>query len=273
MGTLGYMSPEHMAGKETDERADIYSLGVVLFEMIKGKCPFDGNSNEEIVKIFREKQVFEGQSRNILAENPENEDILRIALKALRRDPKDRQQSMKEVEENLAQLSYEQPIENAIAAPCVGSTEGYVNEAILLAEGQLRKGEITAKKAAKIIVDALKTMPEPEYLINIKTAIDILNAANDPELKPILEVLQKYSQLTNHAGLNEEIQKTGDDHKVIPPTPQAAVAAYEEQRKQKIKDNLEKGLISIIPFSWCSLKEMRPTKVNKLNSERAASRR
>jgi serine/threonine-protein kinase len=54
-GTPRYMSPEQVEGREVDLRADVYSLGIVLFEALTGTQPFDGNTIAEILR----KQVVE----------------------------------------------------------------------------------------------------------------------------------------------------------------------------------------------------------------------
>ena len=78
MGTVSYMSPEQARGKETDVRTDIWSLGVVLYEMLSGKVPFTGETvNHTIVSILEKEPLL---LENVPAE------LQRIVRKSMTKD-------------------------------------------------------------------------------------------------------------------------------------------------------------------------------------------
>ncbi len=94
VGTPEYMSPEQASGKHVDARADVYSLGVVIFEMLTGRLPFHG---ENTLQILMKHQT---QSPPTLAEAAEgisfSADLEAMVRKALAKLPEERQQSMAE---------------------------------------------------------------------------------------------------------------------------------------------------------------------------------
>ncbi len=102
-GTPQYMSPEQIKGKHVDERSDIYSLGVCMYELFVGKLPYEGKNRKEIMKMHVSRKVTpEAPSRA----NPKIPPALsRIILKALEKDPDKRFQSVAEMQLALKHVS------------------------------------------------------------------------------------------------------------------------------------------------------------------------
>ncbi len=98
VGTLNYMPPEQLRGGEVDHRADLFSLGVVLYEMLTGRLPFAGESMADVADriLNREPEAIGRYSYSVPAEA---ESIVR---KALEKDPAFRYQSAREFYVDLA---------------------------------------------------------------------------------------------------------------------------------------------------------------------------
>jgi serine/threonine protein kinase len=93
MGTLVYMAPEQLHGEPSDKRTDVYALGVVLFEMLTGKLPFDTTTPGE---IFQGKMSAAVPSiRKLRPAAPEG--AQQVVEKAMAHDPADRYQSATEL--------------------------------------------------------------------------------------------------------------------------------------------------------------------------------
>ena len=97
LGTLQYMSPEQLEGKEADARSDIFSFGVVLYEMITGKRPFTGGSQASLIASILKEQARPLQELQPLT--PAGLD--RVLQTCLEKDPEKRWQSAREVKHAL----------------------------------------------------------------------------------------------------------------------------------------------------------------------------
>ena len=100
MGTVSYMSPEQALGHKIDTRSDIFSLGVVIYEMLTGRLPFEGASTTEIIDSIIHKEPI-AIARFNYDVPPELE---RITRKCLEKDRERRYQTAREVSTDLRNL-------------------------------------------------------------------------------------------------------------------------------------------------------------------------
>ena len=85
-GTAPYMAPEHARGLPVDVRSDVYALGVVLYELITGRCPFRRESYNATLY-----QVLTGEPESVISLRPEvGADLEAVVIRAMARDPDDR---------------------------------------------------------------------------------------------------------------------------------------------------------------------------------------
>ena len=100
LGTVHYMSPEQAQGGSVDPRSDIFSFGVMLFELACGHKPFTGGTNLTILtKIIKEHTIVD---LNTIDLSP---DFKKIMSRALQKEAENRYQTVQELLEDLKQLS------------------------------------------------------------------------------------------------------------------------------------------------------------------------
>ena len=110
IGTPEYMSPEQVDGKEVDARSDIYSLGIILYEMLTGRAPFEGDTPFSVALKNREETPKDPREANVQV----TPDLSRLILRCLEKDKKKRYQSSDELRIELE--DFQQRLRNETAA-------------------------------------------------------------------------------------------------------------------------------------------------------------
>src|ERR1700719_397914 len=133
MGTPSYMSPEQVKGRAVDGRSDIFSLGVMLYEMVTGEKPFPGqNITTVIYKIVNEEPVPPKQVNPTV-----HPGISAVVMRALAKDPDTRYQSCREMLEDLRNYRALSPTPgNPQSTMAMGSN--VVNSTVALSPAGLR---------------------------------------------------------------------------------------------------------------------------------------
>ncbi len=100
IGTPEYMSPEQVDGKDPDQRSDIYSLGIILYEMVTGRIPFEGDTAFSIG--VKQKSEMPRNPRELNSQIPD--DLSQLILRYLEKDKEKRPQSAVELRSELESI-------------------------------------------------------------------------------------------------------------------------------------------------------------------------
>jgi serine/threonine protein kinase len=100
VGTVSHMSPEQAEGKSMDHRSDIFSLGVVFYEMLTGQRPFRGDSPTAVLS-----SILKDSPQSVTELNPEaSRDLAKLCRRCLAKDPTRRYQSALDLRNDLEEL-------------------------------------------------------------------------------------------------------------------------------------------------------------------------
>jgi len=168
MGTIAYMSPEQARGEEVDHRTDIWSLGVILYEMFSGQLPFKGEHDQAVVYSILNERL--KPITNLRSDIPMA--IEQVVSNALEKSPNERYQRLEELIDDLRSIS-----------------EGIVPEGV---KAKLRKAKLLRRKKAILYaslagflilmtVIALSLFTGRAEAIDSIAVLPLDNLMNDPE--------------------------------------------------------------------------------------------
>jgi serine/threonine protein kinase/Flp pilus assembly protein TadD len=144
VGTPGYMSPEQVEGKDVDQRSDIYSLGIVMFEMLTGKLPFTGETPLEAAIKRTWEAPRDPKELNVLI--PDN--LVQVIMRCLNKDREKRFQQAKDL---LSALE-------------------------LIAAGLDSSGAVLRPRRRRLAALAKKTFSKPRSMATLAAALALLAA-------------------------------------------------------------------------------------------------
>jgi len=238
VGTPSYMSPEQVIGEKVDKCSDIFSLGVLLFEILTGKRPFYGDSITTVIyKIIHEEPLASPEIKKALPKGFET-----IISKALAKDPKKRYQTCEQLKQALlTHLTTTQKLPRRIKRIWIRVSAAAVfllilgTVFVLFLNQNINLSFLTSEKSVEITAES--PLPEPIHLKELTNPPDntvkqmiqsfenknysetmdlaekILSTEPDNEtaLKYLRQAQDKIQSISNKAAASQYL-KTGIDH-------------------------------------------------------------
>jgi eukaryotic-like serine/threonine-protein kinase len=216
LGTIAYMSPEQVRGKELDARTDLFSFGAVLYEMATGTLPFRGESSGVIFKA-----ILDGTPTSAVRLNPDlSSKLEEIINKCLEKDRNLRYQHASDIRTDLQRLKRDTESTRAVAPPEAPDQIlkrrklGVVLAACVFAIGLAAVGALYLRSGRAAQIDSIAVLPfangsgdaNNDYLSDGITESLIDNLAHVPQLK-----VKSRNSVFRYKGKDVDAQKVGND--------------------------------------------------------------
>lgn len=212
IGSVHYFSPEHARGGFTDAKSDLYSLGVVMYEMVTGKVPFDADTPVSIALMHMQEKAIEPAILNTTIPNSVN----KIIIKAMQKDANLRYQSASEMLKDLnmalknpdGNFVFMKDIENDFPTQKIPT----MYDTDIAKENPTKKSNTTKKKENKLVAFIKRHKIFSFIVISILLfVITIATTYFGLKLTQVKEVL-----LPNTVGMSKiEAEKTIKDLKLV----------------------------------------------------------
>ncbi|MEO6590043.1 MAG: protein kinase, partial [Pyrinomonadaceae bacterium] len=212
IGTASYLSPEQARGLKIDTRSDIFSFGIVIYEMITGKPPFSGASVADIIAAILKS---EPKPLSVFSNNAALSELDWIISKSLKKEREERYQKIKDLLADLKRLrqrlEFETALQLRISDPNLTTkTNNYEHETMLFPANQTK---ILLRKTRKGI-DSLAVLPlinvagdkNTEYLSDGITECTINSLSKLPKLRVVPR-----STVFRYKGKENDLQKVGEE--------------------------------------------------------------
>ncbi|HZC66224.1 MAG TPA: protein kinase [Candidatus Dormibacteraeota bacterium] len=243
MGTPSYMSPEQVKGRPVDGRSDIFSLGVMLYEMVTGEKPFPGqNITTVIYKIVNEDPIPPRQLDPAI-----HPGISTVIMKALLKEPEERYQSCREMLDDLRAYRAHSaltgnpqstPVLPGVSSPAStlplginGRGIGGPHAAQITATAQALSSRVSAPGQTPVVrrTGAIAPVPAPEKQNNLLTTalVTVILAGGIAwgalKLQPVFEAAKEFHEASSEPSATAKAKLASASHAI--PSAQDAKAA------------------------------------------------